>query len=124
MTSIWVPWRAKPGSFAVTMTAATFLVLRAAVAGIDAEPLQHADQAFPGEDRLVQRVAGAVEPDHQAVADQHVLADALEIGDVLDARGGVGRAGQGEKAEQPGKAEEPGEAEERGGQGARSGRGA
>ena len=63
---------------------------QAVVAGIDAEPLEHADQAFAREDRLIECVAGAVEADHQAIAHQHVVAHALEIGDVLDARGGEG----------------------------------
>ena len=65
------------------------------VARVDAEALQHADQALLGERRLVERVAGAVQADHQAVADQEVLAHPLEIGDVLDARFGArARAGR------------------------------
>ena len=35
---------------------------------------------------IVQRIAGAVEADDQAVADQLILAHALDIGEVLDAR--------------------------------------
>jgi hypothetical protein len=64
------------------------------VAGVDAETLQHADQALSGEHAfaaVLDLVAGAVEADHQAVADQLVLAHALEIGDVLDPRGRRGR---------------------------------
>ena len=37
-----------------------------------------------GENRVLQLVAGAVEADHQAVADQLVVADALNVRDVLD----------------------------------------
>ena len=55
------------------------------VARIHAEPLQHPDQRFAGEHGVVQLVAGVVQPDHQAVADQLVLAHALDVGDVLDA---------------------------------------
>src|SRR4029077_12037697 len=38
-----------------------------------------------------QRIAGAVEADHETVADQLVLPHALDIGEVLDARRGVCR---------------------------------
>ena len=58
---------------------------------VHAEALQHPDQRFAGEHRVVQLVAGVVQPDHQAVADELVLADALDIGDVLDAHLGQGR---------------------------------
>ena len=47
------------------------------VAGVDAQALQHADQALAGEDRAAQVVAGAVQADHQAVAHQQVVAHAL-----------------------------------------------
>ena len=60
-------------------------------ADVDAEPLQHGLQRLLGERDIVQRVAGAVEADDQAVADQLVLAHALDIGEVLDARGRAGR---------------------------------
>ena len=85
-TSKRLPSREKAGRLAVTMTAATFLVWRSAldVAGVDAEPLEHADQGFAGEERVVELVAGAVEADHEAVADELVVADALDVGDVLD----------------------------------------
>ena len=55
-------------------------------ADVDAEPLQHRLQRLLGERDVVERVAGAVEADHQAVADELVLAHALDIGEVLDAR--------------------------------------
>ena len=48
------------------------------VAGVDAEPLQHRLQALLGEGRVVQRVARAVEADHEAVADELVLAHAFD----------------------------------------------
>ena len=55
-------------------------------ADVDAEPLQHRLQRLPGERDVVERVAGAVEADDQAVADELVLAHALDVGEVLDAR--------------------------------------
>src|SRR3546814_15983700 len=45
-----------------------------------------ADEALAREPRAVEVVAGAVEADHQAVADQQVIAHAREVRDVLDAR--------------------------------------
>src|SRR6185437_16459409 len=69
------------------------------VAGIDAHALQHADEAFPGENRAVERVAGAIEADHEAVADEHVVAHPLEIRDVLDAGKGGSGASAGDKRE-------------------------
>ena len=56
---------------------------------------------------VVQLVAGIVQPDHQAVADQLVLADALDVGDVLDAHLRVGRQGGGEREQQSEQAKEP-----------------
>ena len=55
-------------------------------ADVDAEPFEHRVQRLLGERDIVERVAGAVEADDQAVADQLVLAHALDIGEVLDAR--------------------------------------
>ena len=55
-------------------------------ADIDAKPLQHALQGLLGERRVVEGVAGAVEADHEAIANQLVLANALDIRQVLDAR--------------------------------------
>ena len=40
-----------------------------------------------GERRVAQRVAGALQADHQAVADELVVARAAQRGDVLDAHG-------------------------------------
>ena len=82
---------AKAGRLAVTITAATLAVRMFSPRGVDAEALEHRLQALLGEGRVVEAVAGAVEADHQAVADQLVVAHALDIDDVLDARGrGVG----------------------------------
>ena len=58
----------------------------------DPEALEHRLQALLGEGGVAQRVAGAVEADHQAVADQKVVAHPFEIGDVLEAR--VGQRGR------------------------------
>ena len=60
-------------------------------ADVDAEPLQHRLQRLLGERDVVERVAGAVEADDEAVADQLVLAHALDVREVLDARGGARR---------------------------------
>ena len=63
-------------------------------ADVDAEPLQHRLQRLLGERDVVERVAGAVEADDEAVADQLILAHALDIGEVLDARRRPGRRGR------------------------------
>ena len=47
-------------------------------AGVDAEALEHRLQRLLGEGRVVEGVAGAVEADHEAVADELVLAHALD----------------------------------------------
>src|SRR6185437_2521352 len=73
---------------------------QAVVARVDAQTLEHADEAFAREDRLVERIARAVEADDEPIADEHVVAHALEIGDVLDARGGAGRLGGGDERAQ------------------------
>ncbi len=54
------------------------------VAGVDAEALQHADEQFTGEHGVVELVAGVVQADDKAVADELVLPHALDVGDVLD----------------------------------------
>ena len=63
-------------------------------ADVDAEPLQHRLQRLLGEGDVVQRVAGAVEADDQAVADELVLAYAFDAREVLDPRGGAGWRGR------------------------------
>ena len=70
-------------------------------ADVDAHALQHRLQRLLGEGDVVEGVAGAVEADHQAVADQLVLAHAFDIGEILDAGGRGGRgAGQGDAQQQ------------------------
>ena len=54
-------------------------------ADVDAEPLQHRGERLLGEGDVIEGVAGAVEPDHQAIADELVLAHAFDVGEVLDA---------------------------------------
>jgi len=54
-------------------------------ADVDAHALEHRLQRLLGEGDVVERIAGAVEADHEAVADQLVLADAFDVGEVLDA---------------------------------------
>ena len=67
-------------------------------ADVDAEPFQHRVQRLLGERNVVEGVAGAVEADHQAIADELVLPHALDIGEVLDARSrpGVRRGERGQ----------------------------
>jgi hypothetical protein len=55
-------------------------------ADVDAEAFQHGLQGLLGERRIVERVAGAVEPDHEAIAKQLVLPHPLDAGEILDAR--------------------------------------
>ena len=67
-------------------------------ADVDAEPLQHGLQGLLGERGVVERVAGAVEADDEAVAEQLVLPDTLDVGEVLDARcRRRGRSGTGQQ---------------------------
>jgi len=73
------------------------LGLHGFAAGVDAQPLQHGLDGLLGERRVLQRIAGAVEADHQAVADQHVLPDALDIGQILDPRKSKNRRGSSRK---------------------------
>ena len=63
-------------------------------ADVDAEALQHRLQRLLGEGDVVERVAGAVEADDEAVADELVLAHALDAREILDPRGGVGWRGR------------------------------
>ncbi len=55
-------------------------------ADVDAHALEHRLQRLLGEGDVVERVAGAVEADDEAVADELVLPHALDVGEVLDAR--------------------------------------
>ncbi len=104
LTSTRVPWRANAGRVAVTMTAATFLVRNVLEMSRVLTPSR---SSMPirlccVNGRVIDRVAGAVEADHQAVAHQHIAADAFEIGDVLDAGLGGDRAG-GHKGQRDGR---------------------
>jgi hypothetical protein len=58
-------------------------------ADVDAHALEHRLQRLLGEGNVVEGIAGAVEADDEAVADQLVLADAFDIGEILDSRGRV-----------------------------------
>ena len=71
-------------------------------ADVQAQPFQHRLQGLLGEGRIVDGVAGAVEADHEAVADQLVLAHAFHIGEVLDARGGGERTCAGQQRQRDG----------------------
>ena len=56
-------------------------------ADVDAHALEHRLQRLLGEGDVVEGVAGAVEADDEAVADELVLPHAFDIGEILDARG-------------------------------------
>jgi hypothetical protein len=73
----------------------------AGVSDVDPQPLEHGFQALAGEGRVAERVAGAVQADHEAVADQLVVAHALDRDDVLDPRRRL-RGGGAERSEQGG----------------------
>ena len=60
--------------------------LDVAAAGVDPQALQHGLEALAGEDRVGQGIAGAVEADHQSVADEKVVANPFETRNVLDSR--------------------------------------
>src|SRR5262249_56018236 len=61
--------------------------------------VEHRLQRLLGERRVAQRVAGAIEANHEAVADDLVLAQPPDVGDVLDADRSL-RGGRGEHEEQ------------------------
>ena len=63
-------------------------------ADVDAHALEHRLQRLLGEGDVVQGVAGAVEADDEAVADQLVLPHALDVGEILDPRGRARRHGR------------------------------
>jgi hypothetical protein len=66
------------------------------LADVDAKAFEHRFQTLAGHRRVAQVVAGAVQPDHDAVAREHVLAYALEFDHVLDPRLGETGPGQGQ----------------------------
>ena len=82
-----VPCVPKAGRLAVTMTAATLPVRSVWPRMLTPSRSSIAVQRLLGEGDVVERVAGAIEADDEAIADQLVLAHALDIGEVLDARG-------------------------------------
>ena len=87
------PCDEKGGKVAVTITAATFLVLIVVKSPLELMPRR---SSMPIRLRsvkgaLVSRVAGAVKADDQAIAHQHIVAHAFEIDDILKARGGMRR---------------------------------
>ncbi len=81
-----VPLVAKGGRFAVTITAATFLVFDAGIARVDAEALEHGFEALLQHRAVADGIARAVEAEDDAIAGQLVLAHALDVDDVLEAR--------------------------------------
>ena len=83
------------------MTAATFLVLSALPRVLTPSRSSMATRLSWVNIELRRRVAGAVQADDQAVADQHVAAHALEVGDVLDPRRGAGGAGASAERHEP-----------------------
>ena len=78
------PGAAKAGRLAVTITAATFLVCMIWPRVLMPSRSSMVWMRLLGERRVLQAVAGAVEADHQAIADQHIVADALDLDQVLD----------------------------------------
>ncbi len=71
-------------------------------ADVDAHALEHRLQRLLGEGDVVQRIAGAVEADDEAVADQLVLPHAFDIGEILDPRGRIRRRGRQHQRQQRG----------------------
>jgi hypothetical protein len=53
-------------------------------ADVDAESLQHRLQRLLGEWNVVEKVAGAIETNNQAVADQLVFREHLQCDEILD----------------------------------------
>jgi hypothetical protein len=73
------------------------------VGGVDPQPLQHPDQRLARKYRIVKLVAGVVQANDEAVADELVGPDPLDVGDVLNtdlARGGDGTQRQAGEEEQ------------------------
>ncbi len=77
VTSIRVPWVPNGGRLPVTITAADVAGADRRAADVDAHALEHRLQRLLGEGDVVQGVAGAVEADDEAVADELVLAARL-----------------------------------------------
>ena len=58
------------------------------IACVDAEALQHRNEALLCENRVCQPVTGTIEANDQAVPKKHIGANALELDNILDARSG------------------------------------
>ena len=87
MSMVW-PGFENAGRSARTVTAATFLSCGLTFAGNrDAELREHVPDALDRERRLAGLVAGAVEADDEAVADELVAAHAGDRREILDALG-------------------------------------
>jgi len=84
VTSIRVPWVPNAGRFAGDHDRGDVAGADGGAADVDPHALQHRLQRLLGEGDIVEGVAGAVEADHEAVADQLVLAHAFDIGEILD----------------------------------------
>ena len=76
---------------AVTITAAVLRTVISSGLHGNAHLLEKIGQTLRGEERLL-AVAGAVQADHQAVADELVIAHAFERYQFLEPRGGAQRA--------------------------------
>lgn len=81
-----VPWVAKAAEIARDHHGGDVAGADGGAADVDAHALEHRLQRLLGEGNVVERVAGAVEADDEAVADELVLPHALDVGEVLDAR--------------------------------------
>ena len=57
----------------------------AVAADIDAQAVEHGLQRLLGEGGIAQRIAGVLQADDKAIADELIVADALQRRDVLDA---------------------------------------
>ena len=73
------PGLAKAGRFAVTMTLGDVADAQRRRRDVDAHAVEHRLQRLLGERRVAHRVAGALQPDDQPVADQLVVAHALTL---------------------------------------------
>src|SRR5208282_5939962 len=69
-------------------------VAQRGAAHVDAHAVEHRLDRLFGERNVAQRIAGALQADHQAVADELIVARAAQRGDVLDADRRQALAGQ------------------------------
>jgi hypothetical protein len=61
---------------------------------VDAKAFEHCLQRLLGKRNVIEGVAGAVEADHQPIADQLILPHAFDVGEILDPRRSVSRPRQ------------------------------